>query len=213
VSAGGVAMVAACAVLGLAAAAPATACESTAACLQVIAAAQAQTRTVIARFTQTKHVSLLDQPLVSTGRFLFKRPDHIRLEIESPRIATITITGRDISIPGMTEADKQQLGMTPMAAMFSALGAMFSGDTDALQRHFAVVAEPADGGIAVTLTPTVADWQRLFRRIALRFRAPDYVLTAMELDDALGDHLDIAMTEIERNRDLPDQLFAATPAP
>ncbi len=183
------------------------ACDTTDACLKAIEAAQAETRTVSARFTQTKHLSLLDEPLVSTGRFLFKRPDRMRLDIESPRPATIVINGRDISIPGMSESDKQQLAMTPMAAMFTELGAMFSGSAMALRQHFTVVATPADGAVEVTLTPTVADWQKLFHMIQLRFAGPDLVISSMQLDDALGDRLEIVMSDVHRNVDLPDSAF------
>jgi outer membrane lipoprotein-sorting protein len=187
-------------------------CTSTDSCLQAVDAAQAETRTISARFTQTKHLSLLDEPLVATGRFTFKRPDRMRLDIESPHAATVLINGRQISLPGLSESDRQQLGMTPMAAMFTELGAMFAGSPSALRQHFDVVAEPVDGGILVTLTPTVPDWQRLFRTIRLRFVGPDLVIGAMQLDDALGDRLDIAMNDVERNRDVPDSLFAAPPA-
>lgn len=192
----------------LAGSAAATAvCDSTPSCLTRIEAAQADTRTVSARFTQTKHLSLLDEPLVSTGRFTFKRPDRVRLDVETPRQATVLVNGRDISIPGMTESDKKQLGMTPMAQLFTELGAMFGGSPAALQKHFDVVAQGTDAGITVTLTPKLADWQRLFRRIQLRFAEPELTLAAMELDDPLGDRLEIVMSDVQRNADLPDSVF------
>jgi outer membrane lipoprotein-sorting protein len=187
------------------------ACDSTDACLKAIEAAQAETRTISARFTQTKHLSLLDEPLVATGRFLFERPDRMRLDIESPRPATILINGRDIRIPGMSESDQQQLAITPMAAMFTELGAMFSGSATVLRQHFDLVAKPADGAIEVTLTPTVPDWQKLFRTIQLRFAEPDLVIDSMQFDDALGDRLDIAMSDVHRNQDLPDDEFESRP--
>lgn len=189
------------------------ACDSTDSCLAAIEAAQKDTRTVSARFTQTKHLSLLDEPLISTGRFVFKRPDRMRLDIDSPRAATILINGRDISIPGISDSDKQQLAMTPMAAMFTELGGMFSGSPAALRQHFQVAAAPADGAIEVTLTPTVQAWQRLFRTIQLRFTEPDLVIGSMRLDDALGDRLEIVMRDVQRNQDIPDSEFAAQPTP
>jgi outer membrane lipoprotein-sorting protein len=188
-------------------------CDSTESCLRAIETAQARTQTISARFTQTKHLSLLDEPLVSTGRFVFKRPDRMRLEVESPRAATILIKGREITIPGIPEADRQQLAMTPMASMFSALGAMFGGSAEALQQHFRVAAVAASDGIEVTLTPTVPEWQRLFTTIRLRFTGPDLVMSAMRFDDPLGDRLEIVMSDVQRNEDVPDALFAAPATP
>jgi hypothetical protein len=105
--------------------------------------------------------------------------------------------------------------MTPMASMFSELGSMFGGSTTALRQHFQVAAAPVDGAIEVTLAPTVPAWQRMFRAVQLRFAEPDLVLSSMRLDDALGDRLDIVMSDVRRNSDLPDSLFiiAPTPAP
>ena len=199
--------------LAVAAAQAHAACDSTGSCLATIEAAQTDTRTVSARFTQTKHLSLLDQPLVSTGRFIFKRPDRMRLDIDTPRPATVLINGRDISIPGLSERDKQQLSMTPMAAMFTELGAMFAGAPAALRQHFQVAAVPVDGAVEVTLTPTVPEWQRLFRTIQLRFVEPEYVIGSMRLDDALGDRLEIVMSDVRRNQDIPDSEFVAQPTP
>lgn len=194
-------------------AAPARAtCDSTDACLRALEVAQADTRTISARFVQTKYLSLLDEPLVSSGRFLFKRPDRMRLEIESPRPATILISGRDISIPGLQPQERQALASSPMAAMFTELGALFSGSPTALRAHFDVEAVAAADGIDITLVPTLPAWQRLFRRIGLRFVAPQFTVSRMRLDDSLGDRLEIDMRDVQRNVDLPDHLFTDPPA-
>jgi outer membrane lipoprotein-sorting protein len=196
-----------CYLLILIAARAGATCDSTESCLRAIDAAQQQTQSVSARFTQTKHLALLDQPLVSTGRFAFQRPDRMRLEIETPRAAVIVINGRQISIPGLSAADQQQLALTPMTAMFTELGAMFGGSAGALQQHFEVSATPAGDAIEVTLRPTVPEWQRLFRTIALRFAGPDLLISSMQLDDALGDQLEIAMSDVQRNQNIPSTLF------
>jgi outer membrane lipoprotein-sorting protein len=189
------------------AAAAQAACDTTDSCLQAIERAQADTQTIDARFTQTKTVSLLNEPVISTGRFLFKRPDRMRLEIESPRPATIIINGRDIYVPGISASEQQQLSTAPMAAMFVELGAMFSGSPAALRRHFYVAAQSTAGSIDVTLTPTLPEWQKLFRTIRLRFSEPDFVVSSMVLDDALGDHLEIVMRDVHRNAELPENAF------
>lgn len=189
-------------------AAAAAPCDSTAACLTVLAAAQASTRTVDARFVQTKYLSLLDEPLVSTGRFRFRRPDHVRLDVETPRPATILIAGRSLTIPGLTETERQAVAGSPMAAMFTELGALFAGTLDRAPAHFAIEARAVGDAIEVTLTPTAPDYQRLFRAIALRFAGPETTVQSMRLDEALGDRLEVELRDVRRNVELPDALFA-----
>lgn len=192
----------------LPAAAAAVLCDSTAACLAKLNTAQAATRTVDARFVQTKHLSLLDEPLVSTGRFRFRRPDHVRLDIETPRPSTILIAGRSVTIPGLPAAEQKALADSPMAAMFTELGAVFAGNLDRAPAHFTIDARGTDEAIEVTLTPTAAEYQRLFRTIALRFSGPEAMVQSMRLDDALGDHLVVELRDVRRNVDLPDAVFA-----
>ena len=133
-------------------------CTSTADCLQAIEQAQQNTRTVVAEFVQVKHVSLLDEPLVSRGRFAFKRPDRVRLSIATPQPATVVINGRDVHIPGITERDRAAFAMTPMAALFTQLGAIFAGSMQTLQESFQVSARAADSGIEMRLQPRQAAW-------------------------------------------------------
>ncbi|HSP97411.1 MAG TPA: outer membrane lipoprotein carrier protein LolA [Candidatus Dormibacteraeota bacterium] len=192
----------------LATAAQAAPCDSTAACLAALAAAQASTQSVDARFVQTKHLSLLDEPLVSTGRFRFRRPDHVRLDVETPRPSTILIAGRSVTIPGLPASEQQALADSPMAAMFTELGAVFAGNLERAPAHFTIDARAAGDAIEVTLTPTAPDYQRLFRTIALRFAGPETIIEWMRLDDALGDRLDVELRDVRRNVDLPDAVFA-----
>lgn len=184
-------------------------CASTEACLARLAAAQASTTAIDARFVQTKHVSLLDEPLVSTGRFRFRRPDRVRLDIETPHPSTILIAGRSITIPGLDATEQRAIAGSPMAAMFTELGAVFAGTLDRAPAHFAVTARGEGDAIIVTLTPTAADYQRLFRSIEIRFGGPVIMVQSMRLDDALGDSLEVALRDVRRNPDLPDAVFAA----
>jgi outer membrane lipoprotein-sorting protein len=206
------------AVVGVAAglllgAAPAvTRCTTTKACLQVIQEAQQDVHTLAAEFVQVKHVSLLDEPLVSSGRFIFKMPDRILLRIEQPQPLTVTIQGRDVHIPNLPERERQALGMVPMTAMFTQLSAIFSGSLQAVEQGFEVSAAQEDTAIQVDLVPRQEAWKRVFRAIHLRFAEPGLFAQQIRLDDALGDSLEITLRDVQRNIDIPDSMFdVATP--
>ena len=165
-----------------------------------------------AAFVQVKHVSLLDEPLVSSGRFIFRRPDRILLKIEQPQPLTVTITGRDVHIPNLPERERQALGMAPMAAMFTQLSAIFTGSMQALEQGFEVAAAEDDSAIQVNLVPRQESWKRMFRSIQLRFAGPELFVQKIRLDDALGDSLEITLSDVQQNIDIPDAMFdIATP--
>ncbi|HUI25331.1 MAG TPA: outer membrane lipoprotein carrier protein LolA [Candidatus Kryptonia bacterium] len=185
--------------LGRAAAAP---CTSTESCLRAIEAAQRETHGISAEFVQVKHLSLLDEPLTSTGHFTFTRPDHITLHIEQPQPATITINGQDVQIPNLPEHERQAMAMAPLAAMFTQLGAIFSGSTAALRDGFEVTAvpvEPGDDAIDVHLVPRAESWKRLFRTIDIRFAGKELLAHQIRLEDGFGDRLDITLQDVRRD--------------
>jgi outer membrane lipoprotein-sorting protein len=182
-------------------------CDSTAACLKAIAAAQRETRSIAADFRQVKHLSLLDEPLISTGRFLFAKPDRVRLEVEKPEPATIVIRGSDVRIPGLAEKDRQALSGSPMVAMLTQLGAIFSGSLGDLDERFEPSATAQGEGVRLTLVPRSAEWKKTLRRVELSFAGPDLVIREIRIEDALGDRLEITMENVQRNVDLADDLF------
>ena len=194
--------------LAVAASASWAACATTAACLQRIEAAQRQTRTLTARFVQTKHLSLLDEPLVSTGRLVFKAPDQVLWQVETPQAATVLIRGREVHIPNLPERDRQALAMAPVGNMFAELGRLFAGSLQGLEASFAADASDEGDAVRVTLVPRKESWQRAFRVMTIRFAEPELLARDIQLEDALGDRLQITLSNVVRNGDVPDSIFA-----
>lgn len=200
--------------LGLCIARPSHAapCASTDACLAQIEAAQHGTQSLRARFTQTKHMSLLNQPLVATGRFAYKRPDKVLWEIEQPEKATVIIADGKLHVPGMTDSDREALAAMPVASAMSHIGALFAGDVAALRETFDITAQQGDAGIAVQLAPRAAATQGMFNRIDLTFGGPALALRMIRLENKLGDRVEVDVHEVTVNPSLPDELFAVPTA-
>ncbi len=140
----------------------------------------------------------------------FRRPDQVRLELIDPVQSTIVIRGRDVYFPGLPAAGGGTASVGPAAAMFMQLGALLTGALDALHQNFEITAEgSADNAVTVALVPKQQSWQSVFRRMQVRFAGPDLVAHTIQLDDALGDRLEMTLDDVERNADLPDSLFDA----
>lgn len=200
------------AVIALTPAVRAAPCATTDACLQQVEAAQRATESLRARFTQTKYMSLLQEPLVATGRFAFKRPDRILWEIEQPEKTTVIITGNRLEIPGLPESERAALARVPVATALAQIGALFTGDIGAVRDAFDATAEGDDGGVRVRLVPRRADAHGMFNRIELRFAAPDLTLRAIQLANRLGDRVEVTLDDVAVNAPVPDALFAVPTA-
>jgi outer membrane lipoprotein-sorting protein len=182
-------------------------CTSTDSCLRAVAEAQRETRTIEADFVQTKHLGLMDEPLVSSGRFAFKQPDRVRLDVVNPEPMTILIDGRNIRIPGLTEEQQKAVAMAPIGAMFGQLARIFRGDVEGLSKDFEVTAQADGAAVHVHLVPRRADWKQAFHSIDLRFAAGLTTLETFRLEDELGDDVEVTLRNVRRNRELSDAFF------
>jgi outer membrane lipoprotein-sorting protein len=182
-------------------------CSSTATCLQAIEQAQKETRTLAAAFVQVKHLNLLEEPLVSSGRFVFKRPDRMLLKIEQPQPASVVINGQDVQIPNLPARERQALGNLPIASTFTKLGAIFTGSMQELQGNFEVAAFEEDGTIHVRLVPRRSAGQAMFQTIEIVFSGADLTARQIQLQDVLGDTVQITLRDVQRNIEVPDSTF------
>jgi outer membrane lipoprotein carrier protein len=155
---------------------------------------------------QTKHLALLTEPIVSKGRLAFERPDRLSWQIDSPEPARIVMSGGKLSIPGLSGATRNAIEGTA-AQMLGWLGATFSGDLARLGDGFETAAADNGRGISVTLTPRRNDIQAV-RTMELRFDEPDLHLADIRITNTLGDLLDLALSGVERNPEIPASEFA-----
>ena len=187
-------------------------CNAAEACLRAIEDGQRATRTLSARFEQTKHLSLLAEPLVSRGRFAFKAPDHVLWQIDEPKV-TIEIDARGVRLPDVPNAEGEMAALAQFGAMMREMSGMFTGSLTSMQKSFSVTAGGDATSIHVHLAPRREEWQRMFRSVDLTFATPDLVMRAIHIDEALGDSLDIVFSEVHRNDDAAEAVFGAGAAP
>ena len=95
-------------------------CAGTDACLQVIETSQRTTRALSARFEQTKHLSLLAEPLVTRGLFAFRQPDQVMWRVDEPPI-TVRIDRDGIHLPDLPGAKDEMAALAPFSAMMRQL--------------------------------------------------------------------------------------------
>ena len=183
-------------------------CESTDACLRAIEASQRATRALAARFEQTKHLSLMSEPLVTRGRFAFKAPDEVLWQIDDPKI-TVRIDQHGVHLPDLPAADAEMASLGPFSEMMRELSGVFRGALGTVQQRFYVTAVGEPGGIRVHLVPRNPQWQRMFRAIDLTFATPDLVMQAIHIDESLGDNLDIVFSDVHRNDSVADAAMRA----
>ena len=191
------AVLAVLAVVSFPSASASAACSDSAACLREIGEAQKQVRSLSARFVQTKHLALLEEPIVSTGTFAFKHPDQVLWKIDEPAFE-VRINGAKIQLP--EGVDPGMRAMPPgLEGLLGAMSAVFTGDIDAASRRFNMEAKEEGSDLVVRMSPKESADRRLLGDMRLTFGRPDLVLRTMHLEEAVGDSLDIEFHDTHRN--------------
>ncbi len=198
------------AVIGLASshAVAAASCDTAEQCLAVLESSQRSIKALSARFEQTKHLSLLNEPLVTRGQFAFRAPDRVLWRVDDPPI-TVRIDREGLHLPDAVGMKEEVAALAPFSAMMRQLSGIFTGSLSTVRNTFDVTASGDDRMIRVRLVPRDPQWRRTFQSITMSFAAPDWVVSTMHLEESLGDSLDIIFSDVHRNDAVANAAFDA----
>jgi outer membrane lipoprotein-sorting protein len=165
-------------------------------------------------FTQTRKLTVLNQPLVTAGKVWVKRGE-FRWELGQPP-QTIVLRRPDellIIYPRFKRAEKYPLGAVPSGPMKDALAlldASLPRDRASMEEHFKLVSAAVTNSILqMTLQPRSEAARKMIGEVVIGFRTNDYVIasTAMKFGD--GSALQNTFTNVVLNQPLPPELFDA----
>lgn len=188
--------------------APAARCGTPQQCFARLAARQQEIRTLGARFRQTKRVALLREPLVSSGRLEYRRPDYVRWEVAEPEPLVVEIAGGRLRAgpPGRLEPI-EAVEADAAARLFRDLGAIFTAAGELVPARFALA--PGDADTSFILTPRDRAAARLVEAIELELDPASGAPRRTVLREANGDRTEIELSDLELNRAVHDGPAAA----
>lgn len=143
-----------------------------------------------AKFRQTKHIALLREPLVSTGRVRFEFPDGLRWEVVEPEPLVVDTRGGVLRAgpPGeLRDVPTAMLG--PFSSLPGGFSGVFSASADEIAGSFDVTRESAPG--AFRLVPKDPGLARALESIELVLVPGTGVPARVVLNEAGGDRSEI----------------------
>ncbi|MBE1276905.1 outer membrane lipoprotein carrier protein LolA [Enterovibrio baiacu] len=146
-------------------------------------------------FTQTRHLAMLDMPLVSQGAFLLSQHHGLLWQQTTPFPLSLVLTGTTLTqrIPGQAD-NIVNADDNPMVFYFSRLFlSLFQGDTDALAAQFDLQLTGSTEKWKLVLTPKQPPLSQVFKEITLQGAEHIDILT---LHEVRGDHSDIRFTNV-----------------
>jgi outer membrane lipoprotein-sorting protein len=108
----------------------------------------------VATFTETKYISILDQPVESSGELLFIAPARLEKRTLKPKRETMVLDGATLMLERGRRKQVLQLKDYPeVAGMVESIRATLAGDRQALERIYHLALDGSSERWTLVLTP------------------------------------------------------------
>jgi len=155
-----------------------------------------------AHFREEKHITLLQQPLISEGSIYFAPPARFARHTEKPIASVMVIDGAQLQFGNADGQESVNLGANPVARLFAdAFVMLLSGNRAGLEKIFKMQLTPKPGATGewkLVLTPRVAPMDKMIKELELRGRGLD--LNELDVREASGDWTRTTFTNVDLNR-------------
>lgn len=171
--------------------------------------ASAGIRTMSCGFTQTKHLSLLSDKMVSEGRMYYRQPDRLRWEYTSPYSYQFVFNGGKAYVGGNKRKDvidtkSNRLFREIASIMMSTVTGKALSDSGS----FTVDVADEKSQWAVTLIPRKKELRNMFRKIVLHFGKEDNIISGITLYEKNNDRTHIRLRGLSTNGKINESMFA-----
>jgi len=168
--------------------------------IDALLAGMAKAPGLYARFRETKHITLLQQPLVSEGSIHFAPPSRFARVTEKPIASTLIVDGNQLQFGNADGQESMNLGTNPVAKLFAdAFVMLLSGNRAGLERIFKMQRTPKAGGEwSLVLTPRVAPMDKMIKNMELHGRGLN--LDQLDVHETSGDWTETHFTNVDLKR-------------
>jgi outer membrane lipoprotein-sorting protein len=164
-------------------------------------------KSITSSFRQEKVLSLLEEKMVSDGKFWFQRENKIRIEYQKPFEYVLIIRGDEIIIK---DHDKQNRINVKSNKLFQQINQII---LDCVQgsildnNDFSVVALENSKSYRLEMKPLTKGLKDFFTEIIVMVDKNDFTASQLSLYEAGGDYTTIYFSNKTLNANIPDSVF------
>jgi len=165
------------------------------------------TETICSDFTQEKEMSILNDKIITKGKFYFKKEQLLRWEYIHPFSYIIAIRGDVITI---RDEEEVRSFNTKANRVFAEVNRIIVGSVSGtLLEDDNFTADYAQGNshYIVTLSPISATLQEGLNRIVIYFSKTDFTVDKLEMFEPAGDFTMITFSKKLLNQPISDEVF------
>ncbi len=164
--------------------------------------------TIQSDFIQEKNLSLLDDKIISRGKFWFRKENAVRMEYTSPFQYLMVVNGTDVYIK---DSQKENRLSSRSNKLFQQINRIMIDcvNGNALEsKDFTVKLFSGANDHLAELTPVEKNLKTLFRRVNIIIDKKHLSVSRVEMYEPSGDNTIIRFVNRQMNVNLADALFA-----
>ncbi|MCB0519813.1 MAG: outer membrane lipoprotein carrier protein LolA [Saprospiraceae bacterium] len=158
-------------------------------------------------FVQEKNLSMLEETIVSKGKFSFKKDNKVRLEYTTPYQYLMVINGDEVVIKDDKRTNRLSAKSNKMFRQINEIIVDCLGGTALGNPNYSIKAFEGKGQYALELTPTSKTLKEFFDKITVFVEKGDYSVDRLEMRELSGDNTVMKFTQKELNGKIPDSMF------
>jgi len=160
------------------------------------------------RFTQTKHIRLLSEKIVSSGTFSYQKPDKVCLDYQSPVKYRMILNGNTIRIDSDSKTNTFNAGSNRLMTQMSALlSACLTGNLDRLSSDYELTFKENEVQYWITVVPQ-GSAKAYMKCIDIFFDKKDFSVHQLKITEASDDYTEYIFSGQKKNVTFPDAKFS-----
>lgn len=177
--------------------------------VQAINKATSQMKYLQCDFTQTKHLRLLNDKMVSKGKMYYRQPDKLRWQYNSPYTYTFILNDTKVLLKKDKRNDVIDINQNKMfkeiarIMMNSVVGKCLTDD-----KSFKTSVSTASTEYIATLIPQKKDMRQMWTKLVLHLDREKSVVTKVEMYEKGGDYTVIELSNIQINKPIDVKIFS-----
>lgn len=176
--------------------------------IEIVSRSTARMKSLECDFVQTKHISMLNDKMVSKGKMYYQQPDRLRWEYVTPYSYTFILNASQVMLKNSGRTDVIDVNRNRMfkeiarIMMDSILGRCLTDE-----KSFRTEITENEREWVATLYPQKKDMKQMWNILVIHFDRSSEAVVKVEMHEPSGDHTVIDLKNININKTLDQQVF------
>jgi outer membrane lipoprotein-sorting protein len=174
---------------------------------QQFAAAAQKTNSIKSDFVQEKNLSLLEDKIVSKGKFWFKKNNMVRMEYTQPFQYLLIMNQNDVYIKDGQKENKISSKSNKLFQQINRIMVDCIQGTALENKDFKTDVYINNQNYLIEMIPTAKNMKEFFKSIHIYVSNKDFSVTKIDMIEPGGDNTVMNFTNKEINATIPDATF------